>query len=96
MQKILSLDEQMEDLYLHSLQAQRDDNRKDLVKMKKMLCKAMQSQLTGRQQSCLSMYYFDGLKIREIAQELGLSISTVSRHISAARVKLRKLSAFVE
>lgn len=96
MQKTLSLDEQMEDLYLHSLYSQRGDNRKDLDRMKKMLCKAMKNQLTDRQRSCLSMYYFDGLKMWEIGEALGLSTSTVSRHIAAAIVKLKKLSAFVD
>ena len=95
MRQILSLNEQMEELYSLSIDGQRDDNSANRERMKKMLVKAMKTALTDRQMSCLSMYYFDELKTREIAEILGLSQSTVSRHLTAARKNLQKLRAFV-
>ncbi len=92
----LSFDEQMEEIYIHSLDGEEDDNSKKRAKMKQMLGKAMNRQLTDRQRQCLSMYYFDNKKIGEIGAELGLDKSTVSRHISAAKAKLQKLTAFVD
>ena len=95
----LSLDEQMEELYLHSfdgLGEEENDNSASRAKMKEMLGKAMKKQLTDRQRQCLSMYYFENKKMEQISSELGLHKSTISRHITAARVKLQKLTAFVE
>ena len=94
--KIYSLDQQMEDLYLKSLSAQRDDNDRDIEKMKRMLKNAMDRMLTEKQKRCLIMYYFEHLNMREIAECLGVNKSTVSKHIKAASNNLRKLRAFVD
>lgn len=94
--KMLSLDDQMEELYIHSIYAQHDDNSRDREKMKKMLVNAMQYALTDRQRQCLYMYYFENRPMGDIADAMGLHISTVSRHIKAATVKLKKLRAFVD
>ncbi len=96
MTKILSLDQQMEELYCLSLASQREGNEKDREKMKAMVKKAMQRELTSRQFQCLSMYYYEHMTMDEIGRNLGLSQSTVSRHIKAAKVKLQKLKAFVD
>lgn len=98
MQKALSLDEQMEGLYCVSIHGQKfsDTNSEDIGRMKQMLAKAMNNTLTERQYSCLSMYYFDSMTMKDIAKTLGLHQSTVSRHVHAARVKLEKLRAFVD
>lgn len=95
----LSLDEQMEELYLQSFDSfgdEENDNSASREKMKQMLGKAMKKQLTDRQRQCLSMYYFENKKMEQISLELGLHKSTISRHITAARVKLQKLTAFVD
>lgn len=91
-----SLDEQFEKMYANSMYSKGDDNRTDIKKMKAMVRSAIGYTLTKRQRECLTMYYFDHLKMREIAQKTGLNKSTVSRHISAASKNLRKLNAFVE
>lgn len=95
MPKIVSLNEQMEELYSMSLSGQRSSNRGDREKMKKMLTHAMNSVLTERQSVCLKMYYFDRKTMAEIGSMLGLNTSTVSRHISAAVTKLQKLRSFI-
>ena len=73
-----------------------ESNSEDVKRMKKMLSKAMNSTLTERQYTCLKMYYFDSMTMKEIAKTLGLHQSTVSRHVHAAKVKLEKLRAFVD
>ena len=94
----LSLNRQMEELYCVSIDGQRysDTNSKDIGRMRNMLTHAMTNSLTERQYSCLSMYYFDSMTMKEIGKTLGLHQSTVSRHVHAARVKLEKLKALVD
>ena len=47
-------------------------------------------QLTGRQITCLSLYYFDNLSMGQIASELRIHRTVVSQHLRYGR---RKLSA---
>lgn len=42
-----------------------------------------------RQFDCVNLYYFDGLKIAEVADRLGVQKSTVSRHLSIFRERCR-------
>ena len=69
-------------------------NNKKREMLKRILHKAIQSELTERQRECVLMYYFQNMKMKEIAESFGLSPSTVSRHISAAQKKLRHIVAF--
>ena len=98
MQRALSLNEQMEELYSVSIDGQKyaDTNEKDVDRMRLMLAQAMSRTLTERQSRCLSMYYFEHMTMKEIGDTLGLNQSTVSRHVTAARNKLQKLRAFVD
>ena len=93
--KVYSLDTQREDLYLQSLSAQRDDNSRDIEKMKNMLRNAMEYMLTDKQKKCITMYYFEHRNMNEIAKAMGVNKSTVSRHIKAASDNLKKLRAFI-
>lgn len=67
----------------------------DIDEMKRLLGSAMDKTLTERQRKCLSMYYFDELRMEEIAKRLGISKSTVSRHITAAKKKLDVLKVLI-
>ena len=69
-------------------------NNKKREMLKRILHKAIQSELTERQRECVLMYYFQNMQMKEIAENFGLSPSTVSRHISAAQKKLRRIVAF--
>lgn len=62
--------------------------------MKKILHKAIQNELTERQRTCIMKYYYQEMKIKDIAAELGLNNSTISRHISSATRKLRKIAQY--
>lgn len=64
--------------------------------MKRILSRAIRHELTDRQRQCLTMYYLDGIRMKDIAGTLGLSASTVTRHIAAATRKLRKIADYYE
>lgn len=51
---------------------------------------AVENDLTPRQRELVKMYYFDQMLMRDIADELGLEISSVSRTLKRARTKLEK------
>ncbi len=71
-------------------------NRPERERMKKILTRAIRHGLTDRQRYCITRYYLEGTQMKDIAKELGLSKSTVSRHIKAATLKLRKVASFYE
>lgn len=71
-----------------------DTNIRDIKKMKQILCKALKSELTERQRQCVTMYYYDDMKMKEIASTLSLSPSTVTRHIKAAQRKLKNVAKY--
>ena len=68
------------------------DNSKEIRRMIKFLVNAMDKCLTEQQKTCITMVFFDGKTQKEVAIELGLSRSTVSRHIKAGLQKLRDIS----
>lgn len=43
------------------------------------------SQLSNTQRAIVVMHYFDGLKVREIAEELDISVGTAKTHLQRAR-----------
>ena len=44
--------------------------------------------LTARELQCLAMYYYDGLRQRQIAEALGLKQQTVATYLERGRTKL--------
>ena len=53
------------------------------------LRRAINSELTRRQRQLISRYYIEQLPMQEIADELGLHISSVSRTIKRGRERLK-------
>ena len=51
---------------------------------------AMREELTERQRELIEKYYLEGMTMTRIAQELGLSPSTVSRTIKRGKERIRK------
>lgn len=51
---------------------------------------SVENTLTARQKELVKMYYFDQMLMQDIADELGLHISSVSRTLKRARVRLGK------
>lgn len=64
-------------------------NTREIEKMKKFVAGAIKNNLTPLQQFCVTEHYIKGRKQKEIAEQLGLSRSTVSRHVSAGTKKLK-------
>ncbi len=63
-------------------------------KMKKILFKAIDTELTAKQKKCMIDYYLMNKKEKDIAAELGVNPSTVSRHITLAKKKLRHIASY--
>ena len=58
---------------------QGQTNRREREEYRRFLYRAIKTQLTHRQTQVMLFYYVEGKNITEIAQELGLNKSTVSR-----------------
>lgn len=66
-----------------------ETNRRQIELMSEALKKAMRTELTERQQYILTEYYFNERSMTDIANELGITKSTVSRHISRSKERLK-------
>lgn len=88
------LSDENSDCIAFQLYNQGSTNRPERERMKKILSRAIRHGLTERQRVCVVKYYLEGMQMKDIARELGLSKSTVSRHISAAKLKLRKVASY--
>ncbi len=84
------------DLIAFSLYQHGSSNRPERERMKKILARAIRHELTDRQRDCITMYYLEGIKMKDIAVMLHLSKSTVSRHIKSATRKLQKVASYYQ
>lgn len=66
-------------------------NENSLKLIKSAVFFALETQLTSKQKEALTEYYLAGKKLREIADEMGVNISTVSRHIKQGKQKIKKV-----
>lgn len=64
------------------------DNSERLERLRRNLRQARERELTPRQSQVLSLYYDRGMNIPQIAGELGLNRSTVSRTLHRAKDRL--------
>ena len=90
----LYLDDKSTQLISYYLANHGGNNRPERERMKRLLLRAIRHELTDRQRECLMMYYLEGMKMKDIAKSLGLSSSTVSRHIGSAVHKLRRIADY--
>ena len=90
------LDDENSDLIAYSLYLHGSDNRPERERMKRILSRAIKHELTDRQRDCVTMYYLEGMKMKDIAQAMHLSRSTVTRHIQSATRKLRKVASYYQ
>ena len=72
------------------LRENADDNQEQLERLLRNLRKARIQELTPRQQQMLSMRFEQNMSGAEIARELGLNRSTVSRTLRRAQERLRR------
>lgn len=66
-----------------------ESNTKQLEIMKKALMDAIETELTPRQRQMVTEYYFGGETVTSLAEKYNISKSTVSRHISRSRERLK-------
>lgn len=64
------------------------DNSERLERLRRNLRRAREQELTPRQRQMLELYYDQGMSIPQIAGELGLNRSSVSRTLRRARDRL--------
>ena len=70
------------------LRENANDNSELLQRLQQNLRRARQQELTPRQQELLSLYYDRGMTMPQIARQLGVHVSTVSRTIQRAKRRL--------
>ncbi len=70
------------------------DNSSEILRMKNFLKKAMQSDLSPKQKICIKRYFVDNMKMKDIAAELNISSSAVSRHVKRGIENLKKRSVY--
>ena len=91
----LSFDNFSDSLYSFRNYKGVSSNAKDREKMKSFLYKAINCELTERQKMCVASYFLERKKMKEIASELNISPSAVSRHIQRAISTLKKRSIYL-
>ena len=67
-----------------------EDNSAEHEQLKRNLLRALREDVTERQRLFLTLYYFDGLNMREIGARCGVDKSTVSRTIQRGENRLRR------
>lgn len=67
-----------------------NDNKAEIQRMKVFLRKAMENELTDRQRQCLCEYYLNEKSMKQIAAELNIHPSAVSRHIKRGINNMKK------
>ena len=67
-------------------------NGRQRAEYRRFLYRSIKTQLTQRQRQMMELRYFQGLSIPQIAQELRVNKSTVSRTINRALSRLRELA----
>jgi RNA polymerase sigma factor (sigma-70 family) len=67
-----------------------EDNGRELSRLKRNLLRALQEDITPRQREALTLYYAEGLNMREIGELLGVDKSTISRTIKRGERRLQR------
>ena len=95
-EKVVTLDDILdgETSYRDYLTGGRDSNIEEVTEMYRFIMNVMRYELSERQQECLRLFLVDGLRQKDIADQLGLNASTVCRHIAAAKRKLLHISSY--
>ena len=70
------------------------DDRGEHQRMLKVLTRAIEGELTPRQRECVRLRYVDGLKVKEVAEELGVTPPTACKHLKKARLRLEKVMKY--
>ena len=69
-------------------------NQIGIERLKRVLSKSINGVLTDTQRYCITEYYINRKKQKEIAKDLGVATSTVCRHIKKKKKKLRSIASY--
>lgn len=91
--RVLSLDSFCESTksYEIYMAGNSGDNSRQNAVLKRVLHRVIDNELTHRQKEIVSLYYFHNKNILEISKDLGINKSTVSRHLSRARERIKRV-----
>lgn len=67
-----------------------EDNSEQLERMRRNLRRVRAAELTERQAEMVHLYYDLGMNMPQIARELGITKSTVSRTLARGRERLKR------
>lgn len=73
-----------------------ETNHNQRLLMMTLLRQAVMKELTEKQRFCVVEYYINNRHMNDIASELGLNPSTVSRHIQRAVKRLKRVSDYYD
>ncbi len=93
--RIVKLDDFSDSLYSFKKFKTGSTNYNDIAKMKSFLNIAIKNELTERQKLCIVKYFLENKKMKDIAIELDISKSAVSRHIKRGITVLKKRSIYL-
>ncbi len=92
MAKLLNLDVFSENILgVKQYELGKAQEDREYGRMLQVLKNAMHGELTKRQYDCVYAYFFEDKTQVKIAQEFGLSVSTVNRHLQKAKARLSKI-----
>ena len=67
-----------------------EDNHETMGILKRNLRRAILEEVSEKQWQAMKMHYIDGMKMIDIANVLGVNVSTVSRNIKRGKNNLRR------
>ena len=71
-----------------------EDDGGEHLRMCGALRRAMEGELTERQRDCLRQKYFEQKSVQEVAEIIGVTPPTVSKHLKKARERLRRVMGY--
>ncbi|MBW7572786.1 sigma-70 family RNA polymerase sigma factor [Caproiciproducens faecalis] len=86
----LSLDLFGDRLYINK----GEDDGGEHLRIRGTLRRAMEGELTERQRDCLQLRYFEQKSVQEVAEIIGVTPPTVSKHLKKARERLRRVMGY--
>ena len=85
----------IEFIYNQQQESYKKNNRKEREKMLIFLRKAIENELTHKQKYCVTEYFINNKKMSDIANELGIDKSAVTRHIQRAVKKIKNKTIYI-
>ena len=74
-----------------------NDNTENLKikRMKQIVKVAIENELTDRQKECITMKYFENMKVKDIAVRMDIKPTTVYKHLKTAMRVFKKCALYL-